>query len=60
LSVHVDELTSTVETEGPRPAAAGVPTTSPASPDDAARMTREALRRLARDEARTRAHGHGD
>jgi hypothetical protein len=50
VTVHVGELSSTVETEAP-PAP---PAAAPAAPaDEPGRALRDALRRLRRDEART-------
>lgn len=59
MSVTIDELTSTVETE---PSAAAEPAGAPAppSPDEANRRYRELARHLRRDAARTRVEAYDD
>jgi hypothetical protein len=59
MSVHVDELHTTVETE---PAQQGAPAATGASPgaDEHARQLRELLACLACDRRRTAAEGHDD
>jgi hypothetical protein len=57
VAVHVGELTSTVETEGPV-----APPAAPAAqaPDEDTRRLRDTLRRLRRDEARTSSQEQDD
>jgi hypothetical protein len=58
VSVHVEEVTSTVDTEAPPPGAASAPD-QPAS-DEADWSQRDMLRRLARDRSRTRSEAYDD
>jgi hypothetical protein len=58
MSVDVEELHTSVETEGTAPAAPSM--AEAPGPDEQARAHRELVRRIARDVLRTRSEGYDD